>query len=204
MIAPQHRMDVIRFLIEKFRLKRYLEIGCLDDATFYAVPVADKTGVDPAKGGTHRMTSDDFFKLASLPPEPFKPWDLIFIDGDHRHEQVVKDVENARRWLAPSGFIVMHDVFPQTEYLENPSFCGTAWRAFVWARQYRDLDGMVITLPQDPFGIGVLVQRPSTGILPPKTLIEIDQWTFNDLRIHQNDWMRHGTFNDLLKFLKLE
>lgn len=204
MTEPQHRMDVVRFLIEKFGLKRYLEIGCLDDGTFASIRVPDKTGVDPAKGGTHRMTSDDFFLELEIQNHRPKPFDLIFIDGDHRHPQVIKDVDNARRWLAPSGFIVMHDVFPQDPHLEDPSFCGTAWRAFVWARQYPDLDGMVITLPQDPFGIGVLVQRPSTAILPSRTLTEVDQWTWSDLKIHENDWMRRGTWKDLLRFLKLE
>ncbi len=59
------RWDVVKYFLDRFPFfESYLEIGCDTNAMFsicsrwfpYAV------GVDPAKGGTKRMTSDDFFK----------------------------------------------------------------------------------------------------------------------------------------------
>ncbi len=52
--------------------------------------------VDPGMGGTHRMTSDEFFRQYQGPP-----FDLIFIDGLHLSEQVLTDIKNALQWLSP-------------------------------------------------------------------------------------------------------
>jgi len=43
----------------------YLEIGVFKNKVFNCIPLKknNKIGVDPKLGGTHRMTSDDFFKL---------------------------------------------------------------------------------------------------------------------------------------------
>ena len=54
----------------------YLEIGCADNDLFDAVMAGRKVGVDPLRGGTHRLTSDAFF--AGYDGEPF---DVVFIDG---------------------------------------------------------------------------------------------------------------------------
>jgi hypothetical protein len=78
------RRDIIKYLTNRFQYKHYLEIGCEYDMAFgvlkemyeYAV------GVDPAQGGTHRMTSDEFFRQSNL------TFDIIFIDGLHTGEQV--------------------------------------------------------------------------------------------------------------------
>ena len=83
--------DVIFYLAKRFQFKHYLEIGCKDDETF--APMSQlfeySAGVDPASGGTHRMTSDSFFQQNK------QTFDLIFIDGLHTGEQVV------------SGFIIV-------------------------------------------------------------------------------------------------
>ena len=43
---------------------KYLEIGVCTNEVFNSVPlsISNKVGVDPVQGGTHRMTSDQFFK----------------------------------------------------------------------------------------------------------------------------------------------
>jgi hypothetical protein len=78
------RRDIIKYISNVFKHKHYLEIGCASDDTFrlmrsvyeYAV------GVDPSQGGTHRMTSDEFFQQNNL------TFDIIFIDGLHTGPQV--------------------------------------------------------------------------------------------------------------------
>ena len=52
------------------------------------------------------MTSDEFF---SQNKETF---DLIFIDGLHIHEQVLKDIDNSLNVLNENGVILLHDCLP--------------------------------------------------------------------------------------------
>ena len=49
--------------INKQNYKSYLEIGCDNDENFSRISIENKIGVDPSKGGTLRMTSDEFFKI---------------------------------------------------------------------------------------------------------------------------------------------
>ena len=84
-----HRLNVINNLIQKLKISSYLEIGCDQDEVFSFVKIENKIGVDPVSGGTHRMTSDTFFRDNS------KFFDLIFIDGLHTYDQVKKDIINS-------------------------------------------------------------------------------------------------------------
>ena len=44
--------------------------------------------LDPAEGGTHRMTSDQFLAITK------KKFNVVFIDGLHEYEQCQKDCIN--------------------------------------------------------------------------------------------------------------
>jgi predicted O-methyltransferase YrrM len=47
------------------------------------------------------------------------PFDLIFLDGDHREAEVTKDLEAAFSILKPKGILLAHDiVHPGSEYIE--------------------------------------------------------------------------------------
>ena len=76
----------------------YLEIGCANNDLFDAVMAGRKVGVDPLRGGTHRLTSDVFF--AGCGGEPF---DVVFIDGLHLYDQVRRDLDGALGVLKPGG-----------------------------------------------------------------------------------------------------
>jgi hypothetical protein len=54
---------VMLYLCQRFHYQSYLEIGVSEGSTFFKMKsgISYVVGVDPAKGGTHRMTSDDFF-----------------------------------------------------------------------------------------------------------------------------------------------
>ena len=56
------RIKIIQSIIDKKNFKHYLEIGCDRDENFSNIKAENKVGVDPVRGGTLRMTSDDFFK----------------------------------------------------------------------------------------------------------------------------------------------
>ena len=64
-----NRISLINFGIFKLGPNcRYLEIGVFQDTVFNSIPLTldKKIGVDPVKGGTHRMTSDEFFKINKI------------------------------------------------------------------------------------------------------------------------------------------
>ena len=57
------RIDIVKLISNRFNYKIYLEIGAHENELFDAVKNSfnKAVGVDPAKGGTLRMTSDAFF-----------------------------------------------------------------------------------------------------------------------------------------------
>lgn len=66
--------------------------------------------------------------------------DMIFIDGDHRYEEVVSDIELAREILAPGGLLCGHDYgkssWPGVKravdefFQDRVQLCSTIW----WVR----------------------------------------------------------------------
>jgi len=61
--TKESRIDLIDLAIKKTKSKKYLEIGCDKNKVFNNVACEHKVGVDPVRGGTHRMYSDEFFKF---------------------------------------------------------------------------------------------------------------------------------------------
>ena len=172
------RLDLITALIRKFQYDSYLEIGCRDDETFKDVPCKNKVGVDPEKGGTHRQTSDVFFDLILTDTASIFWRDLIFIDGLHTKEQVMKDVDNSLICLDNRGVIVVHDCIPKTEEcqlsieefrdkydVEPPDgrpWNGDVWKGFWELAKRPDID--LAILDQD-WGCGVIVPRKNTCLM---------------------------------------
>ena len=101
------RIEVIQNIINKQKYQNYLEIGCDNDENFSKVIIDNKIGVDPLKGGTLRMTSDDFFK------ENKRIFDIIFLDGLHTYEQTIKDIDNSLKFISENGVIIIHDCLPK-------------------------------------------------------------------------------------------
>ena len=83
------RSKIIQDIISKQKYKNYLEIGCDNDENFSHIAIENKIGVDPLKGGTLRMTSDEFFQ------KNLENFDIIFLDGLHTYDQTIKDINNA-------------------------------------------------------------------------------------------------------------
>lgn len=181
-----NRVDVIKFCVSKFNFKSYLEIGCKENYCFNQINIDKKVGVDCVSGGTHRMTSDQFFA------ENTEKFDIVFIDGDHRHAQVYCDIMNSMTFLNDGGIIVAHDCCPpkkEDESIENIR-CGDAWKAFVHFRQNKHLDCAVGNFD---FGVGVLKLKKNTDIIKlPKhfTKLEWDDFVANKqawLRLYDNE-----------------
>lgn len=95
----------------------YLEIGVHAGLTFERVSIARKWGVDPsprfdstrlpAAWTVCECTSDEFFQIPEV-----GNFDLVFIDGWHECDQVLKDLRNSLKHLSSGGMIVIDDVYP--------------------------------------------------------------------------------------------
>ena len=120
------RFDIINKIIKKKKFESYLEIGCQSDVNFSKIIIKNKIGVDPQSGGTHRMTSDDFFKQNK------STFDLIFIDGLHVYEQVLKDIENSLKVLNDNGVILIHDCLPAKIWHQTIPQTHSSWNGDVW------------------------------------------------------------------------
>jgi hypothetical protein len=73
------------------------------------------------------------------------PLGLLFIDGGHAEEVAMADYESWSRWVAPSGYLAVHDVF------EDPAEGGQApYRMWLRARDSDDFE------PQPALGCGSL------------------------------------------------
>ncbi len=167
------RYDIINYLLKFLdRESIYLEIGVRNPAiNFDLINASKKYSVDPGiefkeNPVDFKMTSDDFFENlrgGKILDKKLK-FDVIFIDGLHLAEQVDRDIENALFFIKDDGFIVLHDCNPPTEwhareehqYRMSPAgnnWNGTTWKAFVKARQNKDIFSCCI---DTDWGVGII------------------------------------------------
>jgi hypothetical protein len=105
-----NRHEVINYISKPE--DKYLEIGVETGYTFNNVHFTNKTGVDPSPAFNSDdlviKTSDDFFENLQLD----SLFDIVFIDGMHQSEYVIKDINNSIKYLNDNGKILLDDVIP--------------------------------------------------------------------------------------------
>jgi hypothetical protein len=188
------RWDLIQFLIDKYEYSSYLEIGCDKDQSFSKIEISHKVGVDPISGGTIRKTSNDFFRTNK------KKFDLIFIDGLHHYEQVIKDIDNAIDILNDNGHILVHDCLPRTIAHQaipryRGSWNGDVWKAIVDLRTRKNLE--VFTCEID-FGVGIIQKKNNSKILELK-INNFKNLKFKDYFHRNKEFMNVISYNETLK-----
>ena len=100
---------------------KYLEIGVEYLTTFENVKCLHKTGVDPDPKKTNefiiKKTSDDFFKTN------VELFNVVFIDGMHQVEYLVRDINNSIAHLHTNGILFIDDIIPikESEQLKVPT-----------------------------------------------------------------------------------
>ncbi|MBM3504071.1 MAG: class I SAM-dependent methyltransferase [Alphaproteobacteria bacterium] len=130
---------------------RYLEIGCAGNACFDSILALDKIGVDPARGGTHRMTSDAFFAAND------RRFDVVFVDGLHEFAQCRRDAVHAIDVCEVGGFVLFHDFLPRDWRSANVPALQGEWTGDVWktAFELASSDGIEFKLVEIDHGVGV-------------------------------------------------
>ena len=178
------RTEVIQKIIDKKNYKDYLEIGCDNDENFSQIRIKNKIGVDPLKGGTLRMTSDQFFEKNKI------NFDIVFLDGLHIYEQTIKDINNSLKFLKNNGVILIHDCLPKKIWNQvvpriYGHWNGDVWKAIVHSRTYEFADTFTCKVDH---GLGLIFKRKNSDRL------ELEKKNFKNLKF--SDY-----FNNHKKFM---
>lgn len=192
--TSETRLQLIHACLAKTQAKSYLEIGCDKDKIWKRIDCERKIGVDPVRGGSCRMTSDDFFK------ENNTTFDVVFIDGLHYYEQVSRDLNNSLNFLNDGGIIILHDMLPLTPEeavvpIPDPlprSWLGDVWRLAFDLMAREDITFKLVLIDN---GCGVVFKTPQT----PKKLSVDNDWNF-----YQTHWKELPlvTYETILQDLK--
>jgi len=139
-----NRHEVINLIKDK--TSNYLEIGVENGYTYNNVHFLNKTGVDPdpkcKDSSIIKCTSDQFFEKKIL-----QKYDVIFIDGMHHVENVLRDFNNSIKVLNKNGSIFIDDILPlnyneqlkipERHYYENGILkYGEEWTGDIWKLIY--------------------------------------------------------------------
>jgi SAM-dependent methyltransferase len=177
-----NRTQVINEIIKKSSAKRYLEIGVSDGSNFVNVQCEYKVGVDPEPNSpaTYTLTSDEFFEKNT------ENFDVIFVDGLHHSDQVIRDIENSLNVLNPNGFIICHDMNPEKEEHQtipfiNGTWNGDCWRALVHFRKTRKYLN-IFTVDTD-YGCSIITRGN-------QKLLDTDlELTYDNFDKNRNEWL---------------
>jgi hypothetical protein len=124
-----HSSRRVNTLARALGARRYLEIGVATGDTFTSVEVPDRTAVDPLfqfdtapltneRTRFVHATSDAFFADAVVGD----PFDIIFIDGLHAFEQVVRDLMNSLVFSHERSVFIVDDTYPSNVYSALPDY----------------------------------------------------------------------------------
>lgn len=174
--VPYNRIALVNLLTAQIPQCDYLEIGCFNNALFYAVCAANKTGVDPVRGGNVRKTSDEFFANNT------RKFDVIFIDGLHEYPQVRRDVVNAIKFLKPGGWIAMHDMLPRN-WLEHhvPMIKTGPWSGDGWKVGFElaNTPGIDFKILRIDHGVGVFkLTQPNPTLIDREAEMQNKQFSY--------------------------
>jgi hypothetical protein len=222
-----HRSEVIQYLIDKKKCRRYLEIGVFNGEVFFKIQAPYKFAVDPqfrfVRETKYKMifknlsninaryfskTSDDFFKEDAPKSFSKKKIDLCFIDGMHEFDFVLRDTLNTLKYLDDNGVIILHDCNPLTAEAEvsfakwqkrglTGEWNGDVWKMIVRLRSLHD-DINVFTLDTDQ-GLGIITKgTPHTKL--NFTEEQIQRLTFNDFDSNREEWLNLKPESYLLEY----
>jgi hypothetical protein len=164
------RTEIIQSLINKINGKKYLEIGVGPGANFATINCEYKICVEPYPmvNVTFTMTSDDFFKQNN------ENFDVIFIDGLHEHGQVYRDIQNSLKILNDGGYIICHDMSPNSEIIQRypqaqpGEWTGDCWKA--WVKLKSEKSDLQMFVVDSDYGCGVITKGEQRLIDLPQEL----------------------------------
>jgi hypothetical protein len=201
--VPSQRWELMNYLIEKYKLVNYLEIGVNDGLCIRQIIAEHKDGVDPYPGSevggayvpeiNYPIPSDEFFKL--IKGHDIK-YDMIFIDGLHHSEQVDKDIENSLNHITDDGFIILHDCNPLVYEMQIVPRITGLWNGDVWKSITKlrcSNPNLEVSVIDADWGVGV-VKKGKQDLYDKATLDVCLTWEYFDQ--HRNELNNLITVND--------
>jgi hypothetical protein len=199
----------LKWLHERLLPKTYLEIGILNgDSLCLAQPPTRAIGIDPAPrvirplaAETHLycLKSDAFFASGSFGKLlETDPLELVFIDGSHLLEDVLKDFINLEVHCRKNSIIALHDTIPLDDITQRRQrttafYTGDVWKAVLCLKHYRP-DLAIFTIATPPTGLTVISN------LDPKSRLIADHYDeaigrFIDIRYSELEESLHAALN---------
>lgn len=155
------RTEILNNLIKENSYTDYLEIGIGAGINFKGIVCKNKTSVDLNKDADFKMDSDTFFKQNK------KKYDIVFVDGYHLREYVLRDVLNSLDCLKNNGVIVIHDCLPEAEIRQSRERKTRNWQGDVWeAIVQLAASGYNMTLLKEETGIIILDKKKRMYNIP--------------------------------------
>ena len=188
------RFEIIQDIIDFKKYDSYLEIGCDRNQSFSNIKIKKRVGVDPVEGGTHKMTSDQFFSINK------DNFDIVFIDGLHEYSQVMKDINNSLRFLNKDGIILLHDCLPRTIWNQitprlNSDWNGDVWKSIVHCRTLENIDTYTFIADR---GIGLIFPRKNNNLVKFEKKVNFKNLTFRQYFI-RHEYLMNTIHYDKLK-----
>lgn len=152
--------DFLAFMAAKLRVQSYLELGVGQNETLQKVRRVCNgrmVAVDIA-APMRRVPLVHYFikpveEFLKNDAEGYAPYDLVFIDADHRYESVKRDFNGVWPFVAEQGLVILHDVWPKDKASTDPGYCGDAWR---FAVELQKKKYECVTIPYHP---GIMIVR---------------------------------------------
>lgn len=195
------RTDIINALINKFGYESYLEVGTQDPTSnFDKINAEHKVSIDPFPRGevTFVGTSDEYFHSISDDTK----FDIIFIDGLHHSDQVLKDIHNSLKHLSHNGTIVCHDCLPTTELMQQREDNGGAWTGDVWkaiAGLRVERDDLDIKVVDTDYGCGIIRKDKSQTYTPIS-----DYQTYEYYNTHKAEMLNVISIENFLEWTNIQ
>lgn len=130
------------------------------------------------------LTSDQVFLKGKTPfSNRLSKTEIVFIDGSHLYEDVIRDIIHSNQIVSDRGCILLHDCLPQTAAAcsrtrETSIWNGDVWKAIFWLYK-RKVDVVIFDFDH---GIGCIKKQPSPHLthLSASEKTEIDELSFDD------------------------
>ena len=173
-IGVMDKHEILAQMHHLYNPEIYFEIG-VDAGVSIRLATRTAIGVDPKPhiGGNvnaaeiHEMTSDAFFEQNLLKGR--KP-DLVFIDGLHTFDQVIRDFRNVERNVKDTTIVVIDDILPTHNLQTSREWKEGMWTGDVWKfvpiiKKYRP-DLTITMLDSYPTGLMIITGfDPNNNVL---------------------------------------
>ena len=194
-------------------MNSYLEIGVEYGYTFKRINIENKLGVDPDPKFDDirilKQTSDEFFENNE------SKIDIIFIDGMHQSDYVLKDLNNSIECLSENGIIFIDDILPENEreqykipikhkYENGILKYGEPWTGDVWKvvyfllKNYKEYIKFEIYKHPNYRGVGKFKFSKKIKISPEK-IEEIENYSYNEDFEHYLSLIKQCKSLDIIK-----